>query len=408
MRTSSPLLQKAITDGLTSTGCHVFDIGETPSPVNYFLICDRKLDAGVQVTASHNPKEYNGLKLQICDAVAFAGEDIQNVRRRIGAKSFLTGKGSVEEVNAIGPYLKWLEQQFKGVGEGFTIAVDCGNGVTGPVVTEALRRSGASVSGLYMTPDGTFPHHPADPSKHATLGELQQLVTREKAVIGFGVDGDGDRLGVVDEKGNIRTADEVLLFLAQDYLQRFPGSPVVFTVSMSSTLETEIQKWGGVPVMCEVGHSFVEHVMRERGAPLGGEQSGHFFLKDKAHGYDDALIVALQILSILRQAGKPFSSLLAEFPKVFLAEERRPSCPDSEKTRVVKAITDHFAASFPVNRLDGARIDFGDGAWANIRQSNTAPRLSICIEARSPAKLKEVEGLILAHLKSYPEITWKE
>jgi len=408
MRTHSPLLEQAIIDGLVSTGCVVSDIGETPSPVNYFAICERKLDGGVQVTASHNPAEDNGLKLQIRDAVAFAGADIQALRERIETGVFLTGKGSVEKTDSVEPYLAWLHRQFREAGKGLTVAIDCGNGATGPVALEAFRRTSASVIGLYTTPDGTFPNHPADPSKHATLAELQKTVPREKAAIGFGFDGDGDRLGVVDEQGAIRTADEVLLFLAQDYLKRFPGSPVVFTVSMSSILETEIRKWGGKPVMCEVGHSFVEHVMRENSAPLGGEQSGHFFLEDLAHGYDDALIVALQVLAILKRAGKPLSALLATFPKVFVAQERRPQCPDAEKTRIVRAITDHFATSFPVNRLDGARIDFGEGAWANIRQSNTSPRLSICIEARSKEKLHAVETLILDHMRTYPEIQWKE
>lgn len=415
MRSHSPTLERALIEGLVSTGCAVLAIGETPSPVNYFVICERNLDGGVHVTASHNPSEDNGLKLQIRGAEAFAGEDIQHLRHRIEEGTFLSGKGSVESFDAVESYLQWLEEQFRGIGKEITIACDTGNGVTGPVVTEVFRRVGCSIIGLYTTPDGTFPHHLADPSKHETLKELQQLVIKEQAALGFGFDGDGDRLGVVDERGAIRTCDEMLLFLAQDYLQRFPGAPIVFTVSMSSTLETEIRKWGGTPVMCEVGHSFVEHVMRKNGAPLGGEQSGHFFLSDRAHGYDDALIVALQILTIFaneKQKTKnrtlAFSSLFTKFPKVYLAPERRPACPDTEKTRMIRAITDYFAKTYPVNRLDGARIDFGDGAWANIRQSNTAPRLSICIEARSPEKLQQVEALVLGHLQTYPEIQWEK
>ncbi|MFA5273837.1 MAG: hypothetical protein WC353_06825, partial [Candidatus Peribacter sp.] len=276
------------------------------------------------------------------------------------------------------------------------------------VMMEALRRTGAKATGLYLEPDGTFPNHPADPSKRATLKELQDKVVKENADIGFALDGDGDRLGVVDEQGNILSCDQTLLFLAEDYLKRFPGKPVVFTTSMSSTLETEISRWGGKPIMCKVGHSFVEHEMQKRGAPLGGEQSGHFFLEDLAHGYDDALIVALQVLAILRQGKEPLSARLAHYPKVFVAQELRPACADDRKFQVIESIIEHFRQSYPVNTMDGARIDFGDGAWSNIRASNTSPRLSVCIEARSPEKLQEVEQLILNHLKTYPEIELKE
>jgi len=407
MRTHSPRLKRALVDGLTSAGCRVLKIGETPSPVNYFTICHRHLDGGLQITASHNPKEDNGIKLQIRDAVAFAGEDIQKLRERIERKDFLKGKGSEENIDALTPYLEHLKEQFGTCGKGLTVTVDSGNGATGPSAVHAFQAAGAEVIKLYTTPDGTFPNHAADPSKHETLRELQVAVQHHKAHIGFGFDGDGDRIGMVDERGTIRTADEVLLFLAQDYLKRFPGKPIVFTVSMSSTLETEIRKWGGIPVMCAVGHSIVEHEMRRAGAPLGGEQSGHFFLEDRAHGYDDALVVAKQLLTILQKAGKPLSSLFADFPKVFHAPELRPHCPDGEKTRIIREIIAHFQKEFPVNTVDGARIDFGEGAWANIRQANTSPRISICMEARSEGKLREMEGMIVSHLKTYPEIEWE-
>ncbi len=406
MRLHSPAFQRATVEGLILAGCDVLDIGETPSPVNYFMICDRKLDGGLQVTASHNPKEDNGLKLQIRDAVAFAGEDIQKLRLRIETGDFLEGKGSVQSLDALSAYLAWLEKGFLRTGKDMNVAIDAGNGMAGPAAMEILKRIGAKATGLFTIPDGTFPNHSADPSKLETLRELQALVVASKADIGFAFDGDVDRLGVIDERGAIRTCDEVLLLLAQDYLKRFPGTPVVFTVSMSSTLDTEIRKWGGKPEMCEVGHSFVEHVMHKTGSMLGGEQSGHFFLGDVSYGYDDALIVALQILTILRKASKPLSALCADFPKVFLAPERRPACPDDKKVDVVRRVIEHFSTSYPVNTIDGARIDFSDGAWASIRFSNTSPRLSICIEARSQDTLRTVEDIVLSHLHTYPEIAW--
>ncbi|MDD4286726.1 MAG: phosphomannomutase/phosphoglucomutase [Candidatus Peribacteraceae bacterium] len=408
MRLHSASLEKALIEGLVSTGCEILDIGMTPSPVNYFVICDRKLDGGLQVTASHNPKEDNGIKLQIRAAVAFAGEDIQTLRRRIESGTFLTGKGSTKEIDGVGPYLDWLQKQFGRCAEGAKVVIDTGNGASGPVMMEALRRTGAQATGLYLEPDGTFPNHPADPSKRATLKALQEKTVEEKADIGFALDGDGDRLGVVDEQGNIVSCDQTLLFLTEDYLKRFPGKPVVFTTSMSSTLETEITRWGGEPVMCKVGHSFVEHEMQKHGAPLGGEQSGHFFLSDFAHGYDDALIVALQVLRILKQGKELLSQRLAHYPRVYVSQELRPACSDDRKFQTIESIIGFFQKSYPVNTMDGARIDFGEGAWSNIRASNTSPSLSICMEARSPEKLAEIEGLILNHLKTYPEISLKE
>jgi len=284
------------------------------------------------------------------------------------------------------------------------VAIDTGNGVAGPVYAEILKRLGCKITGLYIEPDGTFPNHPADPSKHETLKDLQNAVTENGCAIGLGFDGDGDRLGVVDERGEIRTADEILLLLAQDHLSRHPGKPVVFTVSNSGTLNTEIEKWGGKPVMCVVGHSFVEHAMQEHSALLGGEQSGHFFCGENYYTYDDALVAALRTLKILGDSGDTLSELCSEFPKVYQTPELRPYCPDEHKTRIIQEITEHFQKEYPVETMDGARIDFGEGAWAGIRQSNTSPCISICLEARNPDRLAEIEQIVLDEVRKYPEV----
>ncbi len=408
-RTHSAAFDQAVTKGLMAAGCHVLSMGPTPSPINYFTIVRQKLDGGIQITASHNPGEDNGLKLQVRDAEAFSGNDLQMLRKRIEegqgqGQGRGQDQGSVEVINAVDPYFDHYSKLFDGMGRGLSIVTDCGNGITGPVNNAILTKIGCKITKLYSEPDGTFPNHLADPSKWDTLKELQETILKTKADGGLAFDGDGDRVGLVDELGTIHTADEMLLLLAKRYLKQFPGKPVVFTTSMSSTLETEIMKWGGKPVMCAVGHSVVEHTMREQGAPLGGEQSGHFFLGDVAHGYDDALAVALVLIAIRHDEGKPFSELFHEFPKVFHAPELRPHCADGEKTRIIQSITEHFSKLYPVNTMDGARIDFGDGAWVNIRQSNTAPKLSICMEARSEEKLKEVEGVVLAQLRTYREV----
>jgi phosphomannomutase/phosphoglucomutase len=408
-RTHSPGFAKAIIEGLTASGCHVLSMGQTPSPLNYFTICKRGLDGGVQITASHNPAHDNGIKLQCRDAEAYSGDDLQDLRERIEAESgkrLAVSDGGFEEIDAIKPYLSFLERMFDASAKGLNVAVDAGNGAAGPVYSEAIQQAGAKVSGLYLEPDGTFPNHPADPSQRKTLRELQEKVKAGKADIGIAFDGDGDRLGIVDEKGMIRTPDEMLLLLAGDLLSRHRGSPVIFTVSNSGILETEVPRLGGKPVMCKVGHSYVEHAMREHAALLGGEQSGHFFCGEDYYGFDDALVAALRVLKILKSKGKPLSAVLSAFPTVFQAPERRPFCPDDRKGAIVAKATEHFKKSFPVNTLDGARIDFGDGAWAGIRQSNTSPKLSICIEARSKEKLAEVEGVVLGYLKGFPEIQW--
>jgi phosphomannomutase/phosphoglucomutase len=404
-RTHSPQFAEAMQQGLMQSGCRVLRIGQTPSPVNYFTICERKTDGGVQITASHNPKDDNGIKLQVRDAEAHSGDDLQRLREQIEAEDFMDGEGSAEDIDAITPYLQHMQKQFGSIGKGMTVVVDAGNGVAGPANAEAIRQTGADVIGLYLEPDGNFPNHQPDPSKRDTLKDLQKEVKAKKASIGFAFDGDGDRVGLVDEKGEIRSADEILLLLAQDHLSRHKGAPVIFTVSNSETLNTEITQWGGRPVMCKVGHSYVEHAMREEHALLGGEQSGHFFCGEGYYGFDDALVAALHILRIVSKSGKTVSELMSNFPKVYQAHELRPHCEDSAKTKVIESITAHFAQSYPVNTLDGARIDFGEGAWAGIRQSNTSPCLSICMEARSEGKLKEMEGVVLEHLKGYSEVT---
>src|SRR3989344_2387484 len=405
-RTHGHLFERAVIEGLLSTGCSVTTIGETPSPVNYFTVCTQNFDGGVQVTASHNPAEDNGLKLTTAHAHSFSGDDIQNLKRRIEIGGFLHGEGMEESYDASTPYREHLTKVFSSCGKEMTVAVDYGNSVAGPCYGSVLQSIGCEIHALYAEPDGTFPNHPADPSKRETLKELQDLVQEKKCTLGLAFDGDGDRLGIVDDRGNIVSADHILLLLAKDHLERLPGKPVVFTVSNSSILETEIRAWGGAPVMTKVGHPSVEHALEEHGALLGGEQSGHFFCGENYFLFDDALVAALRILTILQKKNISLSALLQEFPPVYQAEERRPACPDEEKAQIIEKVKRHFLKNHLVNTLDGVRIDFGDGAWAGIRQSNTSPCISICAEARSTKKLQEVEETILMHLKSYNVLSW--
>ena len=413
-RTHSPELEQALIEGLVSTGCHVKKIGMVPSPVNYFALCHFACDGSVQVTASHNQKEDNGLKLQLRNvdstgspqAAAFAGEELQNLRKRIEGGKFAEGKGETEEVDAVGHYKEKVKSITAPL-NGLKVAVDFGNGVAGPVYGSILKELGVELTPLFAEPDGTFPNHIADPSKHDTLKDLIATVKKEKADLGLAFDGDGDRVGVVDEKGNVVSPDYLLLLLAEDHLKRHQGASVIYTVSMSSILETEVKRMGGKPHMCIVGHSFVEHAMREHGSHLGAEQSGHFFCGEDFYDYDDALVAALRLLSILSSSpsSDPFSSLIHRYPKVYQTPEWRPHCDDDKKSDVIEKITEHFQKeSYPCITIDGVRIDFGDGAWAGIRQSNTSPKISVCMEARSPEKLHEVEKIVRGHLEIYSEI----
>lgn len=403
-RLSSPALEQATLSGLLAAGCHVLCIGQTPSPVTYFTVCQRGCDGGVHITASHNPKDDNGIKLCTRDADAFSGEDLQKLRRSIEAHHAVpidqNPQHTASSFDAITPYIHTVTSLFANVGTGLKIAVDSGNGVAGPVYCDILRKVGCEVTELYTEPDGNFPNHPADPSKHSTLKDLRASVQNNALDLGIAFDGDGDRLGVIDGNGSIVTADQTLLLLAKDHLSRFPGAPVIFTVSNSGLLQSEVTAWGGRPVMCPVGHSHVEHAMRHEHAMLGGEQSGHFFCGEQYHGFDDALVAALRVLSILQHGPETLAERIASMPAVYQAEERRPACPDEEKFALVARLTEQFRPSRPVDTMDGARIDFGEGAWAGIRASNTSPCLSICIEARSPEHLARVEEEVLRTLRT--------
>ena len=456
-RTHSPLLERALIAGLLSTGCHVKTIGMVPSPVNYFALCHFACDGSVQVTASHNDKEDNGLKLQLRNAEAYAGEDLQHLRKRIEEERFMEGEGVTEEIDAVSMYKEAVKMLVARHAEsldaardkrsrstsqpketaskiargastasiaslsdaldfaqhdvqktslrGLKIVADFGNGVAGPVYGSILKELGIELTELFGEPDGTFPNHIADPSKHDTLKDLIKTVKAEKADLGLAFDGDGDRVGVVDEKGNVVSPDSLLLLLAEDHLKRHPGASIIYTVSMSSILATEVERMGGKSHMCIVGHSFVEHAMREHGSHLGAEQSGHFFCGEDYFDFDDAMVASVRILSILQTSKPSFSSLLSHYPRVFQSPEWRPHCDDNKKSEVIQKITEHFQdAGYPCMTIDGVRIDFGSGAWAGIRQSNTSPKISVCMEARSEKKLKEVEKIVKDHLKNYPEI----
>jgi len=405
-RTHGEELQKAFIEGLVSSGCHVTDVGLSPSPYLYFVNTFGQFDAGCNVTASHNPKEYNGFKLMTQNAHAVFGEEIQKIYQIIvGDEEFPAGVGNVKAQDFMTFYLDKLKELFS-YPRSLKIVVDTGNGVAGNLYPLALRSLGHEVAELYTELDGTFPNHEPDPIVEGNLTDLKQKVLDEKADIGLAFDGDGDRASIVTEKGEFIDADKILMLLSKDALSRYPGRAVVFTVSNSQTLFDLVKEWGGNPVMCKVGHSYVEDAMNQNKAIIGGEQSGHFFLPEKYYPYDDALVTACRLLKIASDSGKPVSALFEAFPKTYAVPEIRPECPDDMKFQIIEKITDYFVDKYPCTTLDGIRMDFGNGGWAGIRASNTSPRLSITMEAKSEEGLEKIKAIVLGHLKTYSEIKW--
>jgi len=405
-RTHSPELQNGFIRGLTESGCKVVNLNESPSPYLYFACTSGKFDAGCNITASHNPKEYNGFKLMTKDAHAVFGAELKKIHGIIAANDFVLGTGSAENADVTDKYLKTLTKLFKAKRK-LKVVVDTANGVTSALYPKAIAALGHTVIGLFTKSDGTFPSHEPDPIVEKNLADLKQKVAETGADVGLAFDGDGDRVSLVTERGVFINADHTLMLLAKDALSRHPGRTVVFTVSNSQSLFDLIHQWGGKPLMCKVGHSYVEHAMTEHKAIAGGEQSGHYFLPEGYYAYDDALVTAGRLLKILGDSKKSASGLFKEFPQTFAEAELRPNCPDLVKFGIIEKASSFFQGQFPCNTMDGVRIDFGNGGWAGIRASNTSPKLSITMEAQSPEELERIKGIVLGHLKTYPEIQWQ-
>jgi len=402
-RTHGEELQKAFIEGLMECGCGVTDIGLSPSPYLYFANTYGEFDAGCNVTASHNPKEYNGFKLMTKNAHAVFGDMIQEIYQIIRTGEFAKGEGAMLHANFMDDYFKKLKSIFS-YPRPLKMVVDTGNGVAGMLYPTFLRKLGHQVEELYTELDGTFPNHEPDPIVEANLEDLKKKVIETGADLGLAFDGDGDRMGLVNEKGEFTDADKTLMLLTKDVLSRHPGSDLVYTVSNSQVLFDLAAKWGGKPHMCKVGHSYVEDAMSEYKAILGGEQSGHFFLPEDYYAYDDALVTTCRLLKIISDSEKPVSELFREFPETFAEPEMRPECPDDVKFDIIQKIINHFKDQYPAETMDGIRLDFGNGGWAGIRASNTSPRISITMEAKSQEALDEIKKIVLDHLKSYPEI----
>lgn len=389
-RNSSQEIRDALIEGLRDSGRDVLDIGLTPTPVLYFATHYLDAHSGVMITGSHNPPEYNGLKI-VLDGESLSGEAIQAIRERIEKDDFTVGEGTMQSTEIIPDYIRRISEEIPvTLGNALKVVVDCGNSVPGIVAPHILRAIGHDVIELYCEVDGNFPNHHPDPSQPENLEDLIQAVQDEDADIGLAFDGDGDRLGVVDTGGNIIWSDRQMILFARDVLSRNPGAKIIYDVKCSRLLADDIKKHGGEPIMARTGHSLIKRKMQETGALLGGEMSGHIFFKERWYGFDDALYAAARLLEILVNADGSPDQVFADLPGGVVTPELRLPMPENEHAKFMQQVVD--AAEFDdgeVHTIDGLRVDFPD-SWGLIRASNTMPCLVLRFEGDDDAALERV------------------
>jgi len=405
IRLTSERIKNALVKGIMSTGINVIDVGIAPTPLVYFSIVELKTDGSVMITGSHNPIEYNGLKLNE-GLLSLYGEQIQDLRRLIEKKDFVQGEGTLTQSEIVPAYQQMLRDRIK-FARPFKLVIDAGNGTAGPVAPAIFKEMGCEVYEMYCEPDGTFPNHLPDPTVLKYTKDLREKVIADKADIGLGYDGDSDRVGVIDDRGRVVYADQILALLAREVLSRNPGAKIVFDVKCSQLLPEVIKKAGGVPVIYMTGHSLIKKKLKEEGAPLAGEMSGHIFFKDGFFGFDDGIYVSFRLIQFLSTQQKKLSQLIDELPAFESTPEIRITCPDDDKFRVVKELTVEFKKEYEVIDIDGARVLFGDG-WGLVRASNTQPVLVFRFEARNSLRLKEIQNIFMEKLAKYPTVALDE
>lgn len=397
-RFTSDRYAEAVIEGLISAGLRVYDIGVCPTPLLYFALFHLDLDGGVQITASHNPSEYNGFKVCVGKETIY-GTQIQGLKVRMEKGDFREKAGGRREhFSIIPPYQEHLLRDVPALHRPLKVVVDAGSGVAGPVAPAIFRRLGCVVREIACVPDGAFPIHHPDPTVPENLEDLIRGVKEEKADVGIAYDGDGDRIGVVDEQGQILWGDELLILFSRDILKLHPGAVVISEVKGSQRLFDQISLHGGVSIMWKAGHSLIKAKMKESRALLAGEMSGHMFFADRYFGYDDAIYASVRLLELLARAGRPLSTLLSDLPKSVSTPEIRVECPDERKFAIAERAKEFFREHYPIIDVDGVRIQFPQG-WGLIRASNTQPALVLRFEAQSAEKLKEYRDMVEGKLK---------
>ena len=400
-REHGKILEDAFADGLTSTGCDALLIGVTPTPVNYWAIKHLKADGGVQITGSHNPPEYNGFKLTLLGKSLY-GAQIQELRNTILKDGFVTGKGSAKATPVLDAYVADVVRLLKKPARKLKVVVDGGNGVGGITAMPVLTALGYDIVPLFIEPDSQYPNHHPDPTVEKNLKDLKAAVKEHKADVGIAFDGDADRIGAVDKNGDVIWGDRLMILLSRAVLAEAPGASIIGEVKCSKTLYDDIAKHGGKPIMWRTGHSLIKEKMKESGAELAGEMSGHIFFKHRYYGFDDATYTAGRLLEILSTGEGSIGERLKDVPTTFATPEIRYDVTEATKFPIIKAVTERFKKRTDGSKvidIDGARVEWGDG-WGLVRASNTTPILVLRFEAQSDARVKEIQALFEQELAS--------
>jgi phosphomannomutase/phosphoglucomutase len=389
-RLSSPEFAAALTRALLSTGCDVLELGTIPTPLLYFCVYTLDQEAGVMITGSHNPPEYNGFKIMLGHETLF-GPDIQDIRRIIEDRDFISeGGGESREHDIVPEYHRYVVENIH-LDRPLKVVVDAGNGTGGVVAVPIFSDLGCDVVPLYCEMDGRFPNHHPDPTLPEALEDLIRTVKETRADLGISYDGDSDRIGVIDDRGEIIWGDKLLILLARDILPRHPGAAIISEVKASKQLYDEIEKLGGRPVMWKTGHSLIKKKIREEGALLAGEMSGHIFFADRFFGFDDAIYSSARVLEILSRSPRKLSERLSDLPPTFITPEIRIYASDQVKFKIVSKVRDALAARYPIIDIDGVRATFPRG-WALVRASNTQGALVLRFEADTARDLAAIRG----------------
>ncbi|MFN8813513.1 MAG: phosphomannomutase/phosphoglucomutase [Acidobacteriota bacterium] len=385
-RLSGQRLHDALLAGLMEAGCEVTDIGVVPTPLLYYSVYKFGADGGIMITGSHNPSDYNGFKMMAGKAAVY-GQDIQDIQALTQSGDFTGGEGSVVERDVITPYVEEIAGMFA-FSRRVKVVFDAGNGTAGPTLKRLLERLNVEAVEMFFEMDGRFPNHHPDPTVEENLEMLKRAVAAEGAEMGIAFDGDSDRIGAIDEKGEVVWGDQLMLIYAREILKRKPGSTFIGEVKCSRLMYEEIEKLGGKAIMYKTGHSLIKTKMKQEHAELAGEMSGHIFFADRYYGYDDALYAACRLIEIVADSGAALSRQLAGMPKLVNTPEIRVDWPDETKFAVVERVKEHFRATHGVNDVDGVRVSFEKG-WGLMRASNTQPVLVMRFEAETPEQLAE-------------------
>lgn len=398
-RPSGESLARAMREGIALAGGTAIDVGMLPTPALYFALHELDVDGGVQVTGSHNPPEFNGLKMVVAGDTLH-GKEIQRLRRLIEDGELDSGSGTSEvDESILRKYADKVVSLNAPLERPVKVVVDCGNGVASLVAENILSRIGAHVVSLYCESDGSFPNHHPDPTVLENLRDLQESVRRTNAALGIAFDGDGDRIGAVDESGEVVFGDKLLILYGRELIERTGETgPVIFDVKCSNLLREKLAEAGLEPVIWKTGHSLIKAKMKELGATLAGEMSGHMFFGGDYFGYDDAIFAAARLLSYLARQEGPLSGLMADFPESFATPEIRIDCPADRQDAIVQEASNYFGERYETLTLDGVRINFDQG-WGLIRASNTQPVIVMRFEANSRETLEAYRGEVVSWLR---------